>query len=78
MAGEGASQNTQIPPITMTNRLPPSLAIHYTHQQCVHNTPTILSHVALLLGLLEPDDEGILNLQIFRTTQRHSVISLKN
>lgn len=35
-----ASQNTQTPPITMTNRLPPSLAIHCTHQQYLYNTQT--------------------------------------
>jgi hypothetical protein len=60
---KAASQNTQTHPITTTNRLPPSLAIHYTHQQYLHNTKTFLSHVALPLALHDPDDEGILNLQ---------------
>jgi len=54
MAGEGGKPEHSDPPITMTNRLPPSLDIHYTHQQYLHNTQTFLSHVALFLGLLDP------------------------
>jgi hypothetical protein len=74
-----ANQNTQTPPITMTNRLPPSLAIHYTHQQYLYNTQTFLSHVALLLGLHDPDDKGILNLQnVGNFSIKDSVISPKN
>jgi hypothetical protein len=56
-----ASQTTKTPPTTMPNRLPPSLTIHYTHQLHLYNT--LLTHMALLLVVFDPNDEYIMILQ---------------
>lgn len=73
-----ASQNTQTPPITMTNRLPPSLTIHYTHINNTYIThkhfcPTWLFFLdCLTLTMKAPSKcSELLN-------QRHSVTSLNN